>query len=151
MTAESRRCTAKSARSGERCKRAPILGGSVCPTHGGRAPQVIRSAKERLAVLVDPALDGLARALKGKDIHAVVRAAKEILDRAGYPAAKYVQLDRGLSLEDLVAQSARPGNNVITGVSQPESGHEQLQANATVTLPSRVTDGDDDEADDRAR
>jgi hypothetical protein len=33
---------------GSRCKRWAIRGGFVCPTHGGRAPQVRRAARRRL-------------------------------------------------------------------------------------------------------
>lgn len=40
------RCTAKNNR-GEPCGRAPIKGGTVCPTHGGRAPQVKAAAEQR--------------------------------------------------------------------------------------------------------
>lgn len=36
------------------CRQAPIKGGVVCVTHGGRAPQVKRKALERLADLIDP-------------------------------------------------------------------------------------------------
>lgn len=46
----SRRCTATSSRTGERCKRQAILGGTVCASHGGRAPQVQRAAARRLAL-----------------------------------------------------------------------------------------------------
>tara|TARA_R110002020_G_scaffold145908_4_gene320199 strand:- start:836 stop:1414 length:579 start_codon:yes stop_codon:yes gene_type:complete len=51
---DARRCTAKSIRSKQRCKKAAILGGTVCQTHGGGAPQVKRKAAERLADLIDP-------------------------------------------------------------------------------------------------
>src|SRR5690348_9689206 len=43
-----RRCTAKSQRTGERCKAAAIKGGTVCRVHGGAAKQVQKAAKERL-------------------------------------------------------------------------------------------------------
>lgn len=43
-------CTAKSKRTGERCRRAPIVGGTVCAYHGGRAPQVKAAAAGRVAV-----------------------------------------------------------------------------------------------------
>ena len=51
---EARRCTAKSTRSHQRCKKAASLGGTVCQTHGGGSPQVKRKAAERLADLIDP-------------------------------------------------------------------------------------------------
>ena len=51
---EERRCKAKSSRTGAPCKRAANLGGRVCNSHGGRAPQVRRKAAERLADLIDP-------------------------------------------------------------------------------------------------
>ena len=41
------RCTA-STRAGGPCKRWAIKGGTVCPSHGGSAPQVRRKAAERL-------------------------------------------------------------------------------------------------------
>ena len=45
---ESRRCTATSKQSGERCGRAAIVGGSVCKIHGGGSPQVQAAANRRL-------------------------------------------------------------------------------------------------------
>jgi hypothetical protein len=51
--------------------------------HGGSAPQVARSARERLDGLVDPAIVGLARVLRGRSNVAVVAAARDVLDRAG--------------------------------------------------------------------
>jgi hypothetical protein len=47
-------CTAMSKRSGKRCRNFAIHGGTVCPKHGGSAPQVKRKAQERLADLIDP-------------------------------------------------------------------------------------------------
>lgn len=44
----ARRCSARSKRSGEGCKRAPIAGGTVCTMHGGAAPQVRAAAQRRL-------------------------------------------------------------------------------------------------------
>src|SRR4029079_2763634 len=78
----ARRCTAK-ARSGKRCRRAPIPGGRVCHMHGGAAPQVASSARERLALMGDPALGSLMRALRCRDMGAAVRAARDVLDRNG--------------------------------------------------------------------
>ena len=95
---DDRRCRARSTRSGDRCRKAAILGGTVCATHGGSAPQVRAKANERLRALqpaavirLQEALDAIQRQLDrhglvadvGPD-HAIrVRAAKEILDRTG--------------------------------------------------------------------
>lgn len=50
MTADplDRQCTAKSKRSGQRCRRAAIAGGSVCRMHGGGAPRVAAAAAARV-------------------------------------------------------------------------------------------------------
>ena len=45
-------CKAKTKRGP--CKRYSILGGVVCATHGGSAPQVKRAAVQRLQDLIDP-------------------------------------------------------------------------------------------------
>ncbi len=91
----ARRCTGTN-RSGEQCRRAPIVGGFVCTQHGGGTPAVQRSARERLLALVEPALDVLLRATRQAPPCPVcgrsdadrdpvaVRAAGMILDRAGY-------------------------------------------------------------------
>lgn len=42
------KCTAKSKQSGERCKRYPIRGGTVCAIHGGKTPVVAAAARRRL-------------------------------------------------------------------------------------------------------
>lgn len=79
----ARRCSAKSKQSRERCKRAPIPGGSVCKIHGGAAPQVQASAQERIAALVDPAIGALGDLVKQKrSPHARLGASREILDRS---------------------------------------------------------------------
>lgn len=49
-----RQCSAHSKNHKGQCKQAPILGGTVCHMHGGRAPQVKAKALERLADLIDP-------------------------------------------------------------------------------------------------
>jgi ribosomal protein L35AE/L33A len=45
---DATRCTATSKQSGERCKRRPIRGGSVCAMHGGKTPAVVAKAEQRL-------------------------------------------------------------------------------------------------------
>lgn len=43
------KCTAHSSRTGNRCRRWPTVGGTVCATHGGRAPRVAAAAERRRA------------------------------------------------------------------------------------------------------
>ena len=45
---ESKRCTATSSRTGERCKLARVPGTNVCATHGASAPQVKAAAARRV-------------------------------------------------------------------------------------------------------
>lgn len=42
------RCTAKSKRSGEQCKRWAMVGGTVCAMHGGKSPQAMAAAARRV-------------------------------------------------------------------------------------------------------
>lgn len=90
---DSRRCQAHSSRTGERCKKAAVLGTTVCATHGASAGQVKAAARRRLAELIDPAIDALHRAAESKDMRAVVQAARAILDRAGVPATTALEID----------------------------------------------------------
>jgi HEAT repeat protein len=77
-------CTAHRT-NGDPCRKAPILGGTVCDVHGGRAPQVKASAAQRLADMVDPLLTELFRIAQSGENDAVRLAAiKDALDRAGY-------------------------------------------------------------------
>jgi hypothetical protein len=90
---DERRCTAHlTDGTGTRCRRAAISGGTVCATHGGSAPQVKRSARERLLEAADPAAARLVRALESEDERSAIRAAQIILDRAGLHPTQAVEL-----------------------------------------------------------
>jgi hypothetical protein len=82
------KCKARSKQSGQRCRRDAIAGGTVCPTHGGSAPQVRASARLRLAALVDPSINVLDKLLKDrkKEPALAYRAAVAVLDRNGFGA-----------------------------------------------------------------
>lgn len=95
-----------------RCGKRAVAGAAVCGTHGGAAPQVKRSARQRLAAMVDPALEALADIVEGRVWDATpadrLRATKMILDRTGYPARTEVSLLDGVEeiesiLDDLGA------------------------------------------------
>lgn len=113
-----RQCRATAKSTGERCKRRPIIGGTVCRMHGGAAPQVQRSARQRLLAAVEPAIGVLVDIVEGEvtvvhDMdgkpHRVgssdtdrIKAAIEILNRTGYPAR--TEVDLGDSRDRILAQ-----------------------------------------------
>ena len=79
----SRQCTAHK-KDGERCRRAPIKGGTVCPKHGGRAPQVRAAAQQRLLMATDNLMANLLKIATSGESEAVrLRATMDALDRAG--------------------------------------------------------------------
>lgn len=91
-------CTASSSRTGKPCKRAAIPGGTVCPTHGGSAPQVKAAAKLRLLAMVDPALAVLARLVKQGNLvqdAVALKAATEILDRVDLDIENKAEAHKG--------------------------------------------------------
>jgi hypothetical protein len=92
MEQETQQCTAKSKSRGARCNNAAVPGSNVCRIHGGAAPQVKAKAAERLAALVDPAIDRLARLLKSGDDAAAYRAVKDVLDRNGFKPKDAVEV-----------------------------------------------------------
>jgi HEAT repeat protein len=118
-------CTAHRT-NGEPCKKAPILGGMVCDVHGGRAPQVRKSAQDRLAEMVDPLLTELFRIAQSGDNDAVRLAAiKDALDRAGYKPIERQQVDQTgeISLRYVNDwRSPETGNYPALPASRPDPG-----------------------------
>lgn len=86
---ESKKCIGHT-RTGAPCPKWAMLGTTVCDTHGGRAPQVKKAARARLAELVDPSIKVMATILKTKPSARnfirpgnQIAVAKDILDRNG--------------------------------------------------------------------
>lgn len=132
----NRRCTATN-RNGERCGRAPIVGGHVCTLHGGNAPHVRKAARERLLLLVDPAVAALCKVLTSSDVceacgrpadmALVIRAAQLVLDRCGYPAGVTLHVDNGPDLSGLsdeeLAQRLEAKARELRGLPPDEVTH----------------------------
>lgn len=117
------RCVAHK-KDGERCKKSAIKGGKVCRSHGGAAPQVQRSARERFNDLVDPMINIAHRlvedAANGKlSASEQLQLAKFIADRTGFIPGKVVSVDGPASWELTLQQ-------IITTV--PEDLAEQIEA-----------------------
>lgn len=122
----ARRCTAKSNRTGERCRRWAIRGGTVRTTHGGSTRHIKQKAQQRL----DNAADRMARELLGiavsADSEAVrLAAVKDALDRAGMnprtaievSLAPYEQVLAGIAD---VAHIPRAESRARRGIAEPE-------------------------------
>lgn len=94
-----RQCTATSKRTHQRCGATPPPGFTVCKWHGGKAPQVQKSARAYLAEQIMPSITRLAterdKAPKASDR---IRAATNLLDRGGFGPRVTVELDDARSL-----------------------------------------------------
>lgn len=106
-------------RDGERCKNASIKGGTVCRYHGGAAPQVQRSARERFNDLIDPminiARDIAKEAAEGK-LSASDRIAfmKFVADRTGFVPGKQVNVDGPAKWEGVLTHIIRDAPAELT-------------------------------------
>ena len=96
---DSRRCTAHK-KDGNRCKKAAILGGTVCGTHGGSAPQVRNKARQRIMDAADPAAARMVELMASLDERISLAASRDLLDRAGHKAPTEIAI---LSDEALLA------------------------------------------------
>lgn len=124
------KCSARTS-AGNPCQKWAIRGGTVCVKHGGAAPQVKRRASLRLIELVDPAIATLARVMASstaKDSDRI-RAAENILDRAGVPRkvdvsdtdlARALLIDRLLAMRDSAPIDAEVVEEVA-GVLDPSN------------------------------
>ena len=83
----ARQCKAKSKRSGERCRRAAIVGGAVCHMHGGASGPTREAARRRLAAAADPAAGVLVDLCDHPDPTIRLRSSQAVLDRAVFERA----------------------------------------------------------------
>lgn len=117
-----RQCTAHN-RLGDRCKNPPIRGGTVCHMHGGKTPLARKAAKERLLAMVEPAFQVLREALASEDETNAIRAAKIILDRAGFgPQSKVVVVDEREDLKNMTSEELAAKAQAIALELQANAG-----------------------------
>ena len=69
-----------------------MVGGSVCRTHGGAAPQVREAARRRIIALIPKALYTMSEMMSAESEAVRVRAAIDVLDRAGLKAAEQLTI-----------------------------------------------------------
>jgi hypothetical protein len=60
--------------------------------HGGKSPQALANAEERLKALVHPAISGLAELINSAESDSVrLSAIRDLLDRTGYKPSERVE------------------------------------------------------------
>lgn len=113
-------CTAKSKQSGERCKRRPVPGLSVCVMHGGKSPAAQAKAAE--VVLAQQADVSLRKLWSGLDVAVPVKDPVASMERlAG-------------ALEQLVDEAGRR----VSELQHVAGGKDLTQLRAEVTLLERA-------------
>ena len=81
--------------AGEPCGNPAIRGLTVCYNHGGNTKNARAAAQRNVLALVEPAVGRLAEALQlgdPGDWQTVMRAIKEVLDRAGIDSPKQIEV-----------------------------------------------------------
>lgn len=127
---DARRCAARN-RSGERCRRVPAKGATVCSMHGGRAPQVIAAARSRV-VEADA-----VRQLRAEGYEPTVNPVEELLSLgAEVTALKDVLRARVADLSDAewVTTSKLAVENVRAVVSAYERALDRCERTLTNML-----------------
>ena len=152
-----RRCLAINHHTGEQCKRRPIIGGTLCPVHGGSSPQTKQAAYKFLLTLVEPALSTLYDALGTDcnfttmegvtlcDVHgskcpewaARVNAAKALLDRAGFGPHSTVSVGENNDLSDVPTEELASRLEALAVAARTEATRkkEELMGNPIADAP----------------
>lgn len=143
----ARRCHAHR-RNGDQCAKVGMQGQTVCGTHGGRAPQAKRKARQR----IDEAADRMAARLLGfaenENVPAYVAlaAVQDALDRAGLKPPTQVEVGVTQPYEEVMAGIAGIAH-LTREESRAQRGLPAL-APADPTAPLDVEVVDDPESQD---
>jgi hypothetical protein len=140
-------CTARSKNTGERCRRYSMLGGNVCRSHGGAAPQTRARAQQRLQQAADVLVQRLLHfALDGKVADPVaMQAINSALDRAGLKAG--IDLDVNLKpFQSIFEQMDMGGSRAAyRGEPEPEPIRELEPMPNDDAIEVEVIDADEDD------
>lgn len=120
------RCTAHSSRTGLRCRRPSIAGGSVCRAHGGAAKHVKLAARARLDNAADKMVRRLLELAEIPENAVALKAVDSALDRTlGKPVqAIAVGAAEPKPYEELfegISTVSRAESRRARGISEPES------------------------------
>lgn len=79
-------------------------GQTVCKMHGGKSPQALANAEERMRSLVHPAITSLARQVNNGDF----QATRYVLDWAGFKPTEKIQQEGTVKVEIELVPHATP-------------------------------------------
>lgn len=86
-------CTAKSKQAGKQCSRYSTPGHKVCYFHGSESPQAKSKVDRLFSLAADMALEVLVTELEQAEHSSDrIRAARSILDRAGYGPLRRLEI-----------------------------------------------------------
>lgn len=120
---DDRRCRATSKRSGKRCRRFPVPGGTVCVIHGGAAPAVRAAAQRRKAEAEATALLG---AIWDPDAAPVTDPVEALMSLAGKLQNAVDVLGARVTVGDLDDGAAVAWVRVLRELRQALEGLERL-------------------------
>lgn len=118
-------------KNGKQCKKWAMQGQSVCGTHGGRAPQNLAKAKDRIAMLADVAaqrMDELSKEARSEQVRFL--ATKDLLDRAK------IGTDKELTV------TVKPWEQDIEGVFYEEGDSDIVDAELVEDQPRAIPPSD---------
>jgi hypothetical protein len=106
-TRDSRKCSARSKRSGKPCERWSMVGQTVCMMHGGKSQQALEKAEQmielaelRIRGLAPVAVAELERLVTGADSEQVrLQAANSLVDRSVGRATERVQIAAAITVK----------------------------------------------------
>jgi hypothetical protein len=134
-------CTARRT-NGEPCRAPVIRGARVCRAHGGLAGHVREAARLRLERLVEPSIGTVREIMLRGETHAVrLKAATEILDRAGIVAEQKVEVDNQVTIT-VSYEDVELARNVIEHKAlEPPGNGKTPHAGGAEERNGRETDG----------
>jgi hypothetical protein len=110
-----RRCGRRT-RAGGRCMLHPMRGQTICRMHGGKAPQNLAKAEERLRALVHPAINEIARIISsGENDSVKLAACRDVLDRCGYKPTVQIESNEDVTIR--VIHEEAPVGYLITSTN----------------------------------
>ena len=154
QTAFDGKCSAHRHSDGKPCQRPAARGATVCPVHGGSAPQVKAAAKRRLDQAADALVQKLLKFALDDDApdNIALAAIRDALDRAGLVAPRTLDVALGpapwMEVFDGIASGSRSQSRAARGVPDEDSAETpewvtaELEAAQHTTAAPEVIDAE---------